>query len=165
MYHLTTRKGNIAAFSIVEVIISMAIMAIILSLVFFIFSIITERMLDFKQQNELTNDLNRLTYSINKDIFDNEKMETSEGQIVFNGYKGEHIRYDFTKEYILRNKETFVDTFKIQFQNLKLDSVKNTSQSKHFLKITLDVVANESALSLHFYKPVFANELVAITKP
>lgn len=158
------KKGNIAAFSIVEVVVSMAIMAIILSLVFFIFSIVTERMLDFKNQNQLVNDLNRLTYSINKDIFDNAKMQTTENQMIFNGYKGEYIQYDFTKEYILRNRETFTDTFKISFQNIRVDSVKNDSQRKQFLKVSLNVTANERDLNLHFYKPVYPNELEAIRK-
>lgn len=54
-------KNSISAFSLIEAIVSMAITAIIMGFFFVIFSIVTERMLDYKNQNELVNDLNRLT--------------------------------------------------------------------------------------------------------
>ncbi|MES2812053.1 MAG: hypothetical protein V4670_06245 [Bacteroidota bacterium] len=158
------KKNSIKAFSIVEAIVSMAIMAIILGIVFFIFSIITERMLDYKNQNQLVNDLNRLTYSLNKDIFDNEKMQVLDDEIIFNGYSGELVKYNFTDDYILRNKETFIDTFKIKLNQTRIDSIKSSSQKKVFLKLNLNVVANEREMNLHFYKQVFAHELLQLQK-
>ena len=157
-------KNSIKAFSIVEAIVSMAITAIILGIVFFIFSIITERMLDYKNQNQLVNDLNRLTYSFNKDIFDNEKMQILDDEIIFTGYSGELVKYNFTDDYILRNKETFIDTFKIKLNQTRIDSVKSSSQKKVFLKLNLNVVANEKEMDLHFYKQVFAHELLQLQK-
>jgi len=158
------KKNYISAFSIVEAIVSMAIMAIILGITFFIFSIITERMIDFKNQNQLVNDFNRLTYSINKDIFDNDKMISSENQIKFRGYLGESINYYFTENYILRQKESFIDTFKIKSKNNYIDSVKNKSQKKIFLKLHLDVNTNEREMGLNFYKQVYPNDLLQMTK-
>lgn len=152
-------KG-LKAFSIVEAIVSMAIMAIILSVVFFIFSITTERMLDYKEQNQLVNDLNRLNYSLNKDIFENEKMSVYEDQIIFNGYSGKLIQYNFNETYMLRSTEAFVDTFKIILKNKYIDSVKSSSHKKVFLKLHLNVVANEKEIDLNFYKHVYANELL-----
>lgn len=152
-------KG-LKAFSIVEAIVSMAIMAIILSVVFFIFSITTERMLDYKNQNQLINDLNRLTYSLNKDIFENEKMNLIENQIFFKDYSGKLIKYDFNENYMLRSSEVFVDTFKIILKNKQLDSVKNSSHKKVFLKLKLTVFVNEKEMDLNFYKHIYANELL-----
>ncbi|RXR21241.1 hypothetical protein EQG63_04700 [Flavobacterium amnicola] len=159
-----TKKNSINAFSIVEAIVSMTIMAIILGIVFFIFSIVTERMLDYKNQNQLVNDLNRLTYSLNKDIFDNEKMHLMQDGIIFNGYSGELVSYNFTNDYILRSKETFIDTFKIKLNQTRIDSVKSNSQRKVFLKLNLSVEANERVMDLNFYKPVHANELLQSIK-
>jgi hypothetical protein len=158
------KKNSIKAFSIVEAIVSMAITAIILGIVFFIFSIITERMLDYKNQNQLVNDLNRITYSLNKDIFDNEKMQILDDEIIFTGYSGELVKYNFTYDYIIRNKETFIDTFKIKLNQTRIDSVKSSSQKKVFLKLNLNVVANEKEMDLHFYKQVFAHELLQLQK-
>lgn len=152
------------AFSIIEAIVSMAIMAIILGIVFFVFSIVTEQMLDYKDQNQLVNDLNRLTYSLNKDIFDNEKMNVTDDEIIFNGYSGELVRYNFIDDYILRSKETFIDTFKVALKQIRIDSAKSNSQRKVFLKLNISVEANEREMDLNFYKQVYANELLQSIK-
>ena len=157
-------KNSIPAFSLIEAIVSMVITAIIMGIVFVIFSIVTERMLDYKNQNELVNDLNRLTYSVNKDIFENKKMEVIENEVVFNGYAGETVKYNFQEEYILRSKETFIDTFKIKLNQIVIDSVKNKSQRIVFQKLKLNVEVNEREMDLKFYKRMYANELLQAIK-
>ncbi|MDI5887626.1 PulJ/GspJ family protein [Flavobacterium yafengii] len=159
-----SNKNSVSAFSLIETVVSMAITAIIMGIVFVIFSIVTERMLDYKNQNELVNDLNRLTYSINKDIFENEKMLVIENEMVFNGYAGETVKYNFQEEYILRSKETFIDTFKIKLNQIVIDSVKNKSQRIVFQKLKLNVEVNEREMDLKFYKRVYANELLQAIK-
>lgn len=153
-------RQTLPAFSIIEAIVGMAITAIIMGIVFVIFSIVTERMLDYKDQNQLVNDLNRLTYSINKDIFDNEKMTEKDNEVVFNGYSGETVKYYFLEEYILRSRETFVDTFNIKLRQMAIDSVKSNTQKQVFLKLKLKVEVNENETDLNFYKRVYANELL-----
>ena len=150
----------IPAFSIIEAIVGMAVTAIIMGILFVIFSIVSGRMLDFKNQNQLVNDLNRLTYSLNKDIFEKEKMIAAENEIYFNGYAGERVSYQFFDDYILRNSETFVDTFQIKLKTMVLDTVKSKSEQFVFQKIKLNVESNEKELDLRFYKRVYPNELL-----
>jgi hypothetical protein len=160
MFKQMSKKNTVAAFSIIEAIIGMAITAIIMGIVFVIFSIVSERMLDYKNQNALVNDLNRLTYSINKDIFDNEKMTAIDNEVIFNGYSGEVVKYNFLDDYILRSREEFIDTFKVKLKHMIIDSVKSNTQKKVFLKLKLNVEVNENDLDLNFYKRVYANELL-----
>lgn len=150
----------ISSFSIIEAIIGMAVVAIIMGITFFIFSIITERMLDFKNQNQLINDLNRITYSINKDIFDSEKMIPNENQITFEGYSGEIVKYYFEPEYSIRLKESFIDTFMVKLNSIRVDSVKSKNRLKVYLKLKMNVTSNDKVLDLSFYKRVYANELL-----
>lgn len=157
---MTNPNYNIRAFSIIEAIVGMAVTAIVMGLTFVIFSMITERMLDFKNQNQLVNDMNRLTFSINKDIFESDKMLFKEQQIEFRGYSGEHILYDFEENQILRHKETFVDTFKIPLKQIWVDSIKSKSTRLVFQKIKLQVEMNDKPMNLVFYKRVYANELL-----
>lgn len=157
---ILNRPKTIPAFSIIEAVVGMAITAIIMGILFVIFSIVTGRMLDFKNQNQLVNDLNRLTYSLNKDIFEKEKMIASENEIYFNGYAGERVSYQFFDDYILRNSETFIDTFKIKLNRMDLDTVKSKSNQFVFQKIKLNIVSNEKELDLRFYKRVYPNELL-----
>lgn len=161
MYKIIPDKGNlIPAFSIIEAVVGMAITAIIMGILFVIFSIVSGRMLDFKNQNQLVNDLNRLTYSINKDIFEKEKMTASENEIYFKGYAGEKVSYQFFDDYILRNSETFIDTFQIKIKRMVLDTVKSKSEQFVFQKIRLNTESNEQKLDLRFYKRVYPNELL-----
>ncbi|WP_395057215.1 type II secretion system protein J [Flavobacterium sp.] len=159
-----SKKNTVKAFSIIEAIIGMAITAIIMGIVFVIFSIVSERMLDYKNQNALVNDLNRLTYCINKDIFDNEKMTVIDNEVIFNGYSGEVVKYNFQDDYTLRNREEFIDTFKVKLKDMIIDSVKSETQKKVFLKLKLNVEVNEREMDLNFYKRVYANELLQKTK-
>lgn len=161
---LRDNKKSIPAFSIIEAVVGMAITAIIMGVLFVIFSIITGRMLDFKNQNQLVNDLNRLTYSINKDIFEKEKMTVYENEIDFNGYTGERVSYQFSDDYVLRNSETFVDTFRIKLKRIVIDTVKSKSQQFVFQKIKLNIESNEKELDLRFYKRVYPNELLQTLK-
>lgn len=97
-YKAAVNKTQLQAFSMIEAIVGMAITAIIMSLIFVVFSIVTERLLDFKNQNQPVNDLNRLTYSVNKDIFENDKMQIRQEELVFTGYSGELVRYSVQED-------------------------------------------------------------------
>lgn len=160
MSRIHNKYYSAPAFSIIEAIVGMAVTAIIMGILFVIFSIVSGRMIDFKNQNQLVNDLNRLTYSLNKDIFEKEKMTASENEIYFNGYAGERVSYQFFDDVILRNSETFVDTFQIKLKTMILDTVKSKSEQFVFQKIKLNIESNEKELDLHFYKRVYPNELM-----
>lgn len=157
-------QKSIPAFSIIEAVVGMAITAIIMGILFVIFSIVTGRLLDFKNQNQLVNDLNRLTYSLNKDIFEKEQMTVSESEIYFKGYTGERITYQFSDDYILRNSETFIDTFRIKLNKMIVDTVKSKSEQFVFQKIKLNIESNEKEMDLRFYKRVYPNELLQTIK-
>jgi len=160
MFKIHNNTKSVPAFSIIEAVVGMAITAIIMGVLFVIFSIITGRMMDFKNQNQLVNDLNRLTYSLNKDIFEKEKMMVLESEIDFNGYSGEKVSYQFSDDYILRNSETFIDTFRIKLNKMIVDTVKSKSEQFVFQKIKLNIESNEKELDLRFYKRVYPNELL-----
>ncbi|WP_269223193.1 hypothetical protein [Flavobacterium sp. IMCC34518] len=155
-----SNRKMMSAFSIVEAIVGMAITAIIMSIIFVVFSIVTERMMDYKNQNESICDLNRLTYSVNKDIFENEKMTVIDNEITFKGYSGENIKYSFLEDYTLRNNEIFIDTFKIKLNQIHIDTVKSKSEQFVFQKLKFNIEINENKMDLKFYKRIYANELL-----
>jgi len=155
---------TIPAFSIIEAIVGMAVTAIIMGVLFVIFSIVSGRMIDFKNQNLLVNDLNRLTYILNKDIFEKEKMTTLENEIYFSGYAGEKVSYQFLEQYILRNSETFVDTFHIKLKSMVMDTVKSKSEQFVYQKMKLKIESNEKELDLRFYKRLYPNQLLKNSK-
>lgn len=143
-----------------EAVFSMVITAIIIGIVFVIFSILSERMLDFKNQNQFVADMNRLTYIVNKDIFDNENMITDETGIIFKGYSGDVTKYLRYQDYTIRAKNNFLDTFKIPITNIRLDTLKNKNNRIVFLRLRMDLDVNKQLMDLKFYKRVFANQLI-----
>lgn len=154
------KRNNVAAFSLMEAIVGMAITAIIMGIIFVIFSIMSQQMIDFKNQNELIADMNRLTYNINRDIFENENMSVSEEEIIFNSYSGSTIKYAIQEKYALRTQETFVDTFHVSINRIATDSVKSSLGKIIFRKLKLNLEVNKEIIDLKFYKRVYANELL-----
>jgi len=153
-------KKYLAAFSIVEVMVSLVITAIIVGLIFGIFTIVSKQIIAFKKENEQIADFNRLSYSVNKTVFDSEKMTLKSNGIAFETYDGATVFYEQQGSYFLRRSATFIDTFAIQINKLHLDSISNASKSKTFQKLEIEITINEESIPLRFYKPVFANQLI-----
>ena len=157
---IMNKNHYIAAFSVLEAVVSMVVSAIVIGLIFVIFTILSERMLDFKEQNQYVADLNRMTYSFNKDIFESEMMVFSENQIAFSSYSGEIVKYQLYPEYFLRSKNEFVDTFAIPIRQFKMDTVQNGSRKTIFQRLTLNVDVNKEPMRLTFFKRVYSNEIL-----
>lgn len=155
-----SKKNYIPAFSIVETSVSLVISAVIVGLIFVIFTILSERMNDFKNQNQYVADLNRMTYSFNKDIFESEKMVPSDSVIVFYSYSGNAVKYSLYLNYFIRIKDAFVDTFFIPIKRIKLDTIQNKTRNKVFQRLTLNVDVNKESMQLKFFKKVYSNELL-----
>lgn len=161
---LYLKNNYVGSFSIFEAIISMAVTAVIIGLVFMIFSIITERLYDYKSQNQLVNDLNRFTYCLNKDIFESDQMANAENELKFVGYTGKCVRYQFLEDYIVRDQITLTDTFSIHLQNIKIDTLYGKGGKDTFTRLKLKVLVNKSNLDLGFYKRLYPNELLQSIK-
>lgn len=147
-----------------EAVVGMVVMAVVMGIVFMIFTIISERMQDFKDQNQYVADLNRLTYSVNKDIFENEKWMAIEEGFVFYSYSGDRVLYSIRERYILRTKLEFIDTFNIPIKQLKLDTIGDSNKRIVFQKAKLLVEVNQQPMNLSFFKKVYADELIKSIK-
>lgn len=162
---MNNKKLNIAAFSIMETIISMVITALIISIVFVLFSILTERLFDIKNQNQATNDLNRLSFAINKDIFENEKMFYSDTTWTFVSFNLEDTtKYQFKDSIVIRSKNEFIDTLGIKVIQMNRDSLWNKSKNIGYTKIKLSLEIENRMTDLNFYKKVYPNERNLIIK-
>lgn len=153
-------RYNIAAFTIIEAIVSMVITAIILSIIFVIFSITSQRLMDFKKQNEQINDLNRLSYSINKSIFESENMDAAGDEIVFTTYDGDVIQYSLADDYFTRTQGEFVDTFHLAIRDVHLDVLDNKNKNIAYQRLKWNLNIEGKRMELNFYKKLYATELI-----
>ena len=156
---------HVAAFSVMETLVAMAVTAIVLGITFAVFTIVSERMLDYKRQNQFVGDLNRLTYSMNKDIFESEKMSGDAQGIDFRDYAGNQVHYRFASDYILRESRMFIDTFELKNSRLTIDSIHNSSRRAVFLRLSLLTEINQNKTRFRFYKRVYPNQMPPIFKP
>lgn len=156
------KKKHIPAFTIVEALVSMAITAIILSIIFVIFSITSERLLDFKKQNEGITDLNRLSYSINKAIFESKEMmlNYSNDELIFSDYYGNTTEYIIAEDYFLRRKGEFIDTFKLATKRLHIDIQQSPSKNEQYQRLNWNLMIDKKVINLNFYKKIYADELL-----
>jgi competence protein ComGF len=151
---------NIPAFTIIEAVVSMAVTAIILAIIFVIFSITSERLYDFKIQNETIADLNRMNYTLNKSIFDGNKMSVSDNELIIDTYDGNQVKYTIYPDYFIRNGNKIIDTFKINVFKFKIDTLYNKSKTNIYQRLQCSIEINEHAESLNFYKKLYVNELL-----
>lgn len=154
------RNCNVKAFSMIETITAMAVTAIIIGIVFTIFSIMSEMLLQFKIQNEGIADLNRFTYSVNKDIFESESMAVGDSLMSFSDYNGSLCNYLIGEEHVLRQNEVYTDTFKIKINHLKIDTLASKELRKVYRNLKVGLNVNGQKINLSFYKKVYANELM-----
>ncbi|MNK23700.1 hypothetical protein D3C87_419980 [compost metagenome] len=159
------RQNKVAAFTIVEAIVSMAVTGIILAIIFVIFSITSERLLDFKKQNEAITDLNRLSYTINKAIFESEDMElVNNEELVFKGYYGNEIYYRLTKDYLICEREDYTDTFHLETKHIRVDILPSTSKNEEYQRLTWQLLIDKNKINLNFYKKIYADKLLNSAK-
>jgi type II secretory pathway pseudopilin PulG len=156
---------TIAAFTIVEAVVSMAVTAIILAIVFIIFSFTSQRLLDFKKQNEATSDLNRMSYTINRGIFESENMYATENSLVFSDYEGTRTRYEFSEKYLLRVKGDFIDTFHLSVNKMILDTLTSGTKKQVYQRLKCSInTENSKPVSLNFYKRIYPATLLKAIK-
>lgn len=143
-----------------EAIISMVITAIILGIIFVIFSVTSERLLDFKKENEKINDINRLTYSVNKSIFESEEMKVATDEITFKTYNNEVITYAISEKYFTRTEGDFTDTFHLATKNIQLDILENKQKNIAYQRLKWSIGQEGKTMDFNFYKKLYAAELI-----
>lgn len=157
-------KAMIPAFSIVEVIVSLVITAIIVGLIFGIFTILNEQLFRLKDNNKQVTDYNRLSFSCTKAMFDSETIYQVNDRICFKTHNGEEIFLYKENQLIIRTWDNYSDTFDIPAKKIILDTLFNSEKSKSFLKMELLLDLNNKEVPLRFYKPIYANQLITWKK-
>lgn len=155
-------KLHIAAFSIVEALVGMAVTAIVIGLVFVVFTILSSQLATLKTQHQVVSDLNRLCYSLRKDIHESQIMVPQHDGVRFVTYSGESVVFTKESDYLLRKTAVFIDTFRIHVNQFQADTLSNEKKSLMFQRLRFNVNIHDKRDTLAFYKAVYANELLKI---
>ncbi|KGO81642.1 hypothetical protein Q763_08355 [Flavobacterium beibuense F44-8] len=154
-------RNKIPAFTIVEAVVSMAVTAIILTIVFIIFSVTSQRLDDFKKQNEGISDLNRMSYSLNKAVFESSSMQMPSGdRLVFSDYKENDVTYFIMKEYFVRAQGDFTDTFHLQTKRVFIEELQSENKPFRYQRLHWELIVDQQKTDMFFYKKVYLEELL-----
>jgi len=156
-------NSHVPAFTIIEALISMVITAIILSIIFVIFSITSERLMDFKKQNEAISDYNRMGYSVNKSIFESNFMKLNNSEeLVFSDSYGNEVYFRIYDNYFTMEKNEYTDTFHLKTSGISLDELESISKRAKFKRLKWQLNINDKKTEINFYKKMYWEET---TKP
>jgi len=153
-------KGFINAFTIVEAVVSMVVTAIIVGIIFLIFSITSERLLDFTRQNAGISDVNRFSYSVSKSVFEAEGMINDNGNLVFKSYDGNKTAYFFKENYVLRSQESFTDTFYMAKGSFRLDTLNDAKSTIIYQRLRCRFLINKADETYNFYRRLYADQIL-----
>lgn len=157
---LMSNKGNIKAFTVVEAVISLIITAFIAAIVFVIFSLTSSRVEDFRKSNAYIADITRMSYALNKDIFENNLMDYKEGMLMFTGHYGDRVVYNFQDNFIVRQSASHADTFAIRTERILCDTVQNYARIHVYQRLQLKLSHKGQGTELGFYKKLYADQIL-----
>ncbi|WP_179008674.1 PulJ/GspJ family protein [Winogradskyella forsetii] len=130
------QNKNFKAFTILEMVISLAIMSIIIAMVYVIFTMLSKQLYQYSDQTELVNNYNQLHTVLTRDIHNSNKIDYTDSVLTLM-VNNDSLTYTYKSNRLTRSylggKDTFLITIKA-FQMIESQSVFN-NEIKH-LEVT-----------------------------
>lgn len=108
------RKNNIKAFTILEMLINIAIMSIIIGIVYFIYSSFARQVSNYQINIEEQMKLDNFSLQLKTDFFNAQKIVASTGSFEVFFYNAKSIKYEITDKYLIRKQNQNTDTLRIK---------------------------------------------------
>lgn len=113
------RSNNIKAFTILEIVISLAIMSIIVAMVYVIYSLLSKQLYEYKSETELVNNYSQLDVALKRDIYSSKKLSYIDGELHLSN-DSKTIRYKESNNKLIRKSSSVVDTFLVHVEEFKI---------------------------------------------
>nr|WP_322626515.1 hypothetical protein [uncultured Flavobacterium sp.] len=155
---MKSNRLNIAAFTVIEAVIGMVVTALVIAIIFVVFTITSERLLDFKKANSVIVDRTRIAYAVNKDMFENSVFQVNENRLTFFSADKGVIEYSIEEDILIRGKEDFKDTFRLKVQHFYADTLVSANGKVHYNRLRL--IMDDNKHNINFYKKVYPADLV-----
>jgi hypothetical protein len=162
---MSTSKGKLKAFSVLEATFSLLVSAIIIGLIYVLFDVLSFRIEKFKNENESTSDLSRFSSVLRHDLFKNDKLHIQEKDLVLNGVILKEVRYHFEESIIIRSHNQFKDTFHFRITMPKIDTIQYKSKTRQLQRLNFNLMLDEQQTSIYFYKNIYPDQLLSTKNP
>ena len=132
--------SNIKAFTILEIVIGLAIISIIISMTYGIYVMLNRQLLEYNSNSEAINFYNELDGHIRRDFYNANKLHfNEESMILLNSF--EKVSYEIIDQKMIRIKNSVIDTFPVTVKEF-IPSFENELLMKRHkkLQITYEVL-------------------------
>ncbi len=106
-------KTNLKAFTILEMLINIAIMSIIIGMVYFVYSSFAKQVSFYQMDVEEENTLSSFCLRLKADFFKADRIIGADNSFELVAYNTESIYYEVQNNYLFRRQQRDVDSLKI----------------------------------------------------
>ena len=121
---------KIKAFTILEIVIALAIMSIIVAITYSIYTMLSGNLIGFSKNTEATNSYNELDTRLQYDFFNAKAFEYKNESLLLTG-SNDSVIYIFNENQFIRKSRQRLDTFNIKITEFKPISKKVTKEKGH----------------------------------
>jgi hypothetical protein len=163
-------NSNVKAFTILELVITMMISAILIGLTFTIYGIVTRSYQSFSKKNDEVMVMLTLDRLLRRDFSKAEVIMRRRSEILIIGHN-DTARYDFGSGFLVRTRG-IIDTFKVDYQQLESGFEGHPSEINPDTAVLQDelsfsVTYHDQVIPYHYFKQyssetLFQNDHYAI---
>ncbi|MFL9843557.1 hypothetical protein [Flavobacterium rhizosphaerae] len=153
-------KKKVPAFTMTEILIGLIVTSIIISIIFLLFQISGDRLVDVRVQNEETVDMNRFSYTINKSIFESKSMNIKNDKLSFSTYNNTDIIYHFQQDYVIRNEKKFSDTLFLKYKQIICDTIVSDINPISYQCLKCTFYTGGMTKCFSYYKKIYPADLL-----
>lgn len=163
--YLIPHTPKLKSFTLIEMVIVMIISGIIISIAYFSFFIIAQRFNSFSSSSRSLMEIGTLNNLLAED-FNDAKSVNVEGDEILVIKDSSSIHYLFEEEYILRQQESLIDTFKLIAEKKKyyLNNREFFLYAGKIDELEFNCEYNKELFYFHFKKNYGADQLIHLNK-
>ncbi|WP_452223476.1 PulJ/GspJ family protein [Lacinutrix chionoecetis] len=110
---------RIKAFTILEVVISLAIMSIIIAMVYVIFTLLSKQLYQYSNQTEQINNYNQLNSLLIRDLHNASNISYTANELLLT-IQSDSIKYAHANNKLIRTHVNSIDTFSIEIKTFNI---------------------------------------------
>jgi len=140
---LKKRTNHIKAFTILEVVISLALMSIIIAMVYSLYAMLSKQLYVYSDETELVNNYNQLHTLFARDVHNSTKLLTA-NEAIYLLSNSDSIRYEKNANRLIRTSSGSIDTFMVkvpEFNFVKEDLLLGNNIKR--IQITYDLFGEQ----------------------
>lgn len=152
------QNKHIKAFTILEVVISLAIMSIIIAMVYVIFTLLSKQLYQYSDQTEQVNNYNQLHTVLTRDMHNANSIRFIDNTLLLL-VNNDSLKYTYSNQRLMRTYLESNDTFLIPIKTFKMTEEATVLQNKKkVLEVTYSVF-NQDILAVYFKDLGVSNQI------